>query len=198
MVNAISGEDANEGIDLKAEIPRHLNILAEDLLLGRMDFSSSQLYRILRTLDEICDDEFPKEQVEAASEATSTDENDTESWFCEEWESFGEKLGECEWNLGLISLLSHPEDPTPEALNAIIVLQKLTLALRSASQQSLEPSAPAGVKRKAEDEDDELQYRRKRPVRAYLCRFAGLVARKSAVEFHRNGLLEGYKHKVYS
>lgn len=169
-----------------------------------MDFSSPQLYRILRTLDEIRDEEFPKEQVEAASEARSMDKNDEEFWFCEEWEGFGEKLGECGQNLPLISLLSHPEDPTPEARNAIIVLQKLTLALRSASQQNLEPSAYAGVKRKAEDEVYEREYGRMTPVRRIFS-MATWAARKSSPSggfyrngFDRNGWLEGYKHKVYS
>ncbi|KAF4945221.1 hypothetical protein FGADI_12120 [Fusarium gaditjirri] len=159
VVNAISGVDTNDGINLKAGIPQHLNILMEDLLLGRMDFSGPQLYRILRTLDEICDEEFPKEQVKATSETGSMDESDTEFWFCEDWESFGDKLWQCKESLGLVSLLNHPEDPTPEARSVIIVLQKLILALKSASQQKT--SGCAGVKRKVKDMDDEPEYRRK-------------------------------------
>ncbi|EXL64886.1 hypothetical protein FOPG_18868 [Fusarium oxysporum f. sp. conglutinans race 2 54008] len=158
-----------------------------------MDFSCPQLYRILRTLDEIYDEKFPRDQDEAASNAGSMDESDTEFWFCEQWESFGEKLWECKEKLRLVSLLNHPEDPTPEARNAIIVLQKLTLALRSASQQNLKPSAHAGVKRKAEDADNEPEYRRKKLVWAYLP-----TPCKSPAEFHRNGVLEGYKPRMYS
>lgn len=197
MVNAISGLDANDGINLKAGVPRHLNILAEDLLLGRMDFSSPQLYRILRTLDETCDEEFPEERVEAASEARSMGSSDEESGLCEDWDEFSEMLWTCRQKLPLISLLSHSEDPTPEARNAIIVLQKLTLALRSASQKTLEPSTHGGIKRKAEDEDDEPEYGRKKPVRANL-RISSLYARKSTPDFYRRAMVKGYKHKIYS
>ncbi|KAH7459210.1 hypothetical protein FOMA001_g20150 [Fusarium oxysporum f. sp. matthiolae] len=197
VINLVSELDTSDTINLAAGVPQHLNTLAEDLIHWKIEFSEPQLYQLLRTLDKFW------HNPEALSEASSSDVDDDWSW--NDWDDFYEMLDGCRRGLCLISASHRSEEPTPEARNAIIALQKLISDLKDTTKQTAELSGYDGAKRKAEDSEDEDDEtgdaaegsydQRKKPVSVDLC-WIKWVPMKSSPDIYLTEMDKAFSKKV--
>ena len=103
----------NDEIDTSGPLPRHLNMLAEDLIKGKVTFSGPQLYQLLKILKELQDLDFSENKLETSDGDRSEDED---------WQIFAAKLDASKRGLCSISLLNYLEDPTLEAWKTITTL----------------------------------------------------------------------------
>ncbi|KAI2629961.1 hypothetical protein GGR54DRAFT_636141 [Hypoxylon sp. NC1633] len=178
MSSAIFELDSQRDIDTSGAVPSQLRAIARSLEDGMMDFSGPQLYHLLKILKEMDNLEYPEDPDE------TSDSNPAYTW-----EELGEALHVSRRGLCEVALSTHPEDPTPEAREAIVTLQGLILALRKPSSNKVEADTQSSRKRKIEidgetespgNNDPTSEYR---PVKRMKIDVRRLTARKSPGDY---------------